>query len=74
MLWLVQTVLVLVLIVGAGSTKIEYVEGVKIGFLGDSGAEKSGDNGFYAKAVFDLMQSKGVELVVHNGDYDYYRI
>ena len=45
--------------------------GLKIAFLGDSGSELTGSNGFYAKAVFDMVKGAGVSLVVQNGDFDY---
>jgi hypothetical protein len=46
-------------------------QALKLAFLGDSGAELSGTGGFYAKAVFDMIQADGVDLMLHNGDLDY---
>jgi hypothetical protein len=45
--------------------------GLKIAFLGDTGAELSGSDGFYAKAVFDMVKASGASLIVQNGDFDY---
>jgi hypothetical protein len=45
--------------------------GLKIAFLGDSGAGTTGSNGFYAKAVFDMVKASGASLVLQNGDFDY---
>ena len=46
--------------------------GVKIGFLGDSGAQTSSSStGYYGKAVYDMMRTNGVDLVLQNGDFDY---
>jgi hypothetical protein len=45
--------------------------GLKIAFLGDSGAKTRGSNGFYAKAVLDMVKASGASLVLQNGDFDY---
>lgn len=46
--------------------------GLRVAFLGDTGVETKGDNGFYAQAVFDLIHKEGVDLIIHNGDFDYH--
>jgi hypothetical protein len=56
---------------GAAAAVAPGALGLKIAFLGDSGAELAGSDGFYAKAVFDMVQASGVSLIVQNGDFDY---
>lgn len=46
-------------------------EGFKIAFVGDTGAQTSGSNGYSALALYDMLTAEGVELLVQNGDLDY---
>jgi hypothetical protein len=61
----------LAVLAAAAAAVASGAHGLKIAFLGDSGAETTGTNGFYAKAVLDMIKASGASLVVHNGDFDY---
>jgi hypothetical protein len=57
--------------VAAGALCAGGAQALKLAFIGDSGAELNGSGGFYAKAVFDMIEAAGVSLVLHDGDLDY---
>jgi hypothetical protein len=60
-----------VLAIAAAAAEVLGANGLKIAFLGDSGAETTGSNGYFAKAVFDMVKASGANLVLQNGDFDY---
>jgi len=50
---------------------VACAKGLKIGFVGDTGAQTSGNAGFYAQSVFQMLRDQNVDIVLQNGDFDY---